>query len=250
MERNVLPEPSMAIHHEGVRLRYYTPNAQTRWRVETLYTKEPDTIDWLGAMTRDDVLFDIGANVGMYSIFAAATRGTRVFAFEPEAQNYSILNTNIHGNGLDDLVCAYCVAAAGQFAFDRLNLSTRVPGGSLHSFAEARDDQDKPFAPAFRQGAVAFTLDELVTRCGLPVPTHIKIDVDGIEPDIVRGGRSVLENPVLRSVLVELNTARDDHWEVVDTLLELGFDYSEEQAQGARRDSGRFAGIGNYVFRR
>ncbi|MDA0225662.1 MAG: FkbM family methyltransferase, partial [Proteobacteria bacterium] len=99
MEKSVLPEPNMALDHEGVRLRYYTPNAQTRWRVESLYTKEPDTIDWLCSMTREDLLFDVGANVGMYTIFAAATRGTRVLAFEPEAQNYGILNTNIHGNG-------------------------------------------------------------------------------------------------------------------------------------------------------
>lgn len=250
MKKNEMPDPSVEIDHAGTRLRYYTPNDQTLWRAQTLYTKEPDTIDWIAGFGPGEVLYDVGANVGMYTVLAAATRGTRVFAFEPEAQNYSILNTNIHGNGLDELVCAYCLALDARFAFDRLNLSLRVAGGSLHSFAEARNDHDQPFVPSFRQGAVAFSLDELVTRCGLPPPNHIKIDVDGIEPGIVKGGRALLADRTVRSVLVELNTARDDHWEIVDTMLELGFDYSEEQAQRARRTSGRFAGIGNYVFRR
>ena len=140
--------------------------------------------------------------------------------------------------------------SAARLEPGNVDLSLRVAGGSLHSFAEARNDQDQPFVPAFRQGAVAFPLDELVGRCGLPVPNHIKIDVDGIEPGIVKGGRAVLADRSVRSVLVELNTARDDHWEIVDTMLEFGFDYSEEQAQRARRTSGKFAGIGNYVFRR
>jgi hypothetical protein len=98
------------IEHADQRVVYLTPNTRALWRVETLFSKEPDTIEWIASFAPDEVLADIGANVGMYTIWAAKTRGTRVFAFEPEAQNYALLNCNIHANGLDQAVRAYCSA--------------------------------------------------------------------------------------------------------------------------------------------
>ena len=52
------------------------------------------TLDGSGSSLRRHAA-DVGANVGMYTVFAAPTRGARVFAFEPEAQNYAMLNRNI-----------------------------------------------------------------------------------------------------------------------------------------------------------
>ena len=61
------------------------------YRADTYASKEPDTLDWLDAELNDeDVFFDIGANIGVYSLYAAALNaGCRVFAFEPEAQNFA-----------------------------------------------------------------------------------------------------------------------------------------------------------------
>ena len=39
-----------------------------------------------------------------------------------------------------------------------------------------------------------------------------------------------------------------EHWDIVDRMLELGFDYSQEQVEAAQRKTGVFAGVGNYVF--
>ena len=57
---------------------YATPNKMTAWRVRTLFSKEPDTIAWLLSFRSGDVLIDIGANVGMYTIFAAGVFADRV----------------------------------------------------------------------------------------------------------------------------------------------------------------------------
>jgi len=195
-------------------------------------------------------LYEVVSNVCSYSIVLSAARGGLVVAFEPVSQNYAILNTNIIINSLHERVSAYCLAIADGFSLDYLHMSYIDPGGSLHNFGEARDYQDRPLKTRFRQGSVGTSLDLLLSQCGLPVPNHLKIDVDGIEPKIIRGAGELLKKPELRSVLIEINTNLDEHWGIIDTMLQAGFDYSQEQVERAQRRDGPFAGVGNYVFRR
>lgn len=238
------------LEHEGKSVIFLTPNTRALWRVETLFTKEPDTIEWIASFAPDDVLVDIGANVGMYTIWAAKTRGARVFAFEPEAQNYALLNRNVLANGLNDLVRAYCIALSDARGFDALYLSDLGVGGSCHSYGAALDFNNQPRTAPFAQGSVAVTLDEMVECGAVPVPQHVKIDVDGLEHKVIAGARQTLANAAVRSVLIEINTNLDEHWELVDIMLGLGFDYSQEQVARAQRSEGTFKGVGNYVFYR
>ncbi|HSD41822.1 MAG TPA: FkbM family methyltransferase [Burkholderiales bacterium] len=193
---------------------------------------------------------DIGANVGMYSIFAAKVCGTTVHAFEPESQNYAVLNQNIMLNEVDKTVSAYCAALSDRVGFDRLYLSEFVAGGSCHSWGAPLDFHNRPRGSPFVQGCFSTTIDAAVASGALPVPTHIKIDVDGLEHAVLAGARGILGNAALRSVLVELNTNLDEHWGIVDLMLDHGFDYSRDQAERAQCHEGPFKGVGNYVFRR
>lgn len=242
--------PCRTIAFQGRDMTFFTPNGTTLWRVESLFSKEPDTIEWIGGFAEGETLLDIGANVGMYSIFAARARGARVFAFEPESQNYAILNRNIHLNALSDLVRAYCVALSDRAGFSRLHLSMFVSGGSCHSYDAPLDHNNQPVVSSFAQGCVATTVDDLVAAEAMPVPAHIKIDVDGLEHKVVAGAANTLADRRVRSVLIEINTALDEHWEIVDTFLALGFDYGRDQVARSVRTEGAFQGVGNYVFRR
>ncbi|MFN9490193.1 MAG: FkbM family methyltransferase, partial [Betaproteobacteria bacterium] len=87
--------PRCEVVHDGVTMIYATPSQMTRWRVDSIYDKEPWTLEWIASFKPGEIVVDCGANVGMYTIWAAATRRTRVYAFEPEAQNYALLNRNI-----------------------------------------------------------------------------------------------------------------------------------------------------------
>lgn len=243
-------EQTTSIVRDGLELRFVVVNPTTQWRVQTIMTKEPGTVAWIEEFAPGDVLVDIGANVGIYALCAAAFRGARVYAFEPESQNFAILNRNIDLNRLDARVTAYCAALSDRSGFDLLYLSKLSAGSSCHTFGESVDHQLAPMNAAFRQGCYATTLDALVESEAIPVPSHIKIDVDGIEHKVITGAARTLANTGLRSVLVELNTNLDEHWSIVDLMLEHGFSYSEEEAARARRDGGPFKGIGNYVFRR
>jgi FkbM family methyltransferase len=241
-------DPFIAVDSPQGPVQFSTPNGATAWRVQTLFTKEPDTIDWIASFDRGAILVDIGANVGMYTIWAAKTRGTRVFAFEPESQNYALLNRNIVRNNLGDCVVAYCASLSDNAGFGQLRLSTFSTGGSVHQFAAS--GESRAIAGAYYQGSYSSTLDTLVAEALLPVPDHVKIDVDGIEPNIVRGARATFANSKVKSVLIEVDTRIEDHWNMVDQMLELGFDYSHEQVERAQRKEGPFKGVGNYVFRR
>jgi FkbM family methyltransferase len=241
-------DPCINVDSPAGPVQYSTPNAATAWRVDTLFTKEPDTIAWIAEFGPQDILIDIGANVGMYTIWAAKTRGVRVYAFEPESQNYALLNRNIVRNGVGELVVAYCASLADSSGFGRLRLSRFSAGGSVHAFTHGAQVPGKD--PAFLQGSYCSTLDTLVAAGAIPVPTHVKIDVDGIEPKIVQGARNTFADRRVRSVLIEVDTNTESHWEMIDLMLELGFDYSQSQVDLAQRKEGPFKGVGNYVFRR
>jgi FkbM family methyltransferase len=243
-------EKTVSIVRDGVELRFAVVNSTTQWRAQSVMVKEPSTVAWIEEFAPDDVLIDVGANIGVYALCAAAFRGARSYAFEPESQNYAVLNRNIFLNGLQDRVVAYCVALSDRVGFDFLYLSKVSAGSSRHSFGESVDQVLEPMEAAFRQGSYASTIDALVEAGVVPVPSHVKIDVDGIEHKVIAGAARTLANPRLRSVLVELNINLDEHWTVVDLMLEHGFRYSEEEAARARRADGPFKGTGNYVFRR
>ena len=95
-----MPIVTLNEKESGKKFKFYTPNPMSLWRAETLYTKEPVTINWIKKFEKEKVFFDIGANVGMYSIFASIYSEVEVHSFEPESNNFQILNENIHLNDL------------------------------------------------------------------------------------------------------------------------------------------------------
>ena len=122
--------PIGVVRAEAGDVAFYMPSQMTAMRFNTLFTKEPETISWIGGFVPGKVLVDIGANVGMYTIWAAKHRQMDVFAFEPEAQNYAVLNRNIRLNSLDDQVLAFPAAISDKPGFSVLNLGDLRTGGS------------------------------------------------------------------------------------------------------------------------
>ena len=242
--------PIQRVQHDGVDVVYSTPTRFTKWRVDTLFTKEPDTIEWIRTFETGDILLDIGANVGMYSIFAAKTRGIRVHAFEPESQNFALLYKNIVLNGVSDLVTGYCAALSDEEIFSLLYLSDFRVGESCHTFGAALDPHLRERRSEHIQGCFSTTLDKLAQRSVFPVPTHIKIDVDGFEHKVLAGGRNTLADRRVKSVLVELNTNLPEHQRLIDDMAGQGFSCSTQQVESSIRKEGAFKGVGNHVFRR
>lgn len=177
-----------------------TPNEHHR--ADTYVTKEPETLEWLRQNLRDgDVLYDVGANIGLYSLYAAKLRPScRVFAFEPESHNFSSLCKNLLLNRVTN-VTPCCFPLSDREAFEPFHVYDLQPGGALHSLGAPSSFRDEP--PMATYGALSVTIDALVARYRLPPPNLVKLDVDGIEERILGGAGAVLASGALRTILVE-----------------------------------------------
>ena len=244
--------PTLGFTHEGKKIEYLALSSTMVWRSLTLFSKEPDTLKWIAGFKPGATLVDIGANVGMYTIWAAITRDCKVFAFEPESQNYAMLNANLHVNKLSEKVRAYCLALSDETAFDVLNLCEFVQGSSNHTFKERLNFNLEAMNPVYQQGCFATTLDALVAQGVVPIPQHIKIDVDGIEHRVVKGMETTLKHPDVQSVLIEINTHLGEHQAIITRLQESGFNYSEAEVEESlgRQKGSKFEGVGNFIFYR
>lgn len=226
----------------GTPVRYVETNRLAVKRIETLFTKEPTTIPWLESFSPGDVMVDIGANVGMYSIYAAKVAEARVYAFEPEALNYAELNKNIYVNGLHGQVTAYCMAMSNENRVDRLLLGGFAEGLSHHDFGENTWTQDKDFGAIrtgkderLEQGCASFSLDFLVSSGSIPAPRHIKIDVDGLESRVVDGCWNTLNGGSVESILIEVDHRIPSCRAIVERMVGAGWRYSSDQLRANRK---------------
>jgi FkbM family methyltransferase len=221
---------------DGGSLKFVDTNRLSKKRVDGLFKKEPTTILWMDQFTPGDVMFDVGGNVGMYSVYAGKISGARVFAFEPESQNYGELNRNIFLNELNGRVTAYNLAISNKFEISTLFLSHFCPGYSHHDFGENRWESDKQLGTLLvkrderlEQGCTSVVIDDVIAQGFFPQPQHIKVDVDGFEWKVVDGARKTLQSPELKTVLIETDNGIRESVEIIDVMTSMGWKFSYDQ---------------------
>ena len=224
------------------KIRYVAANRLAAKRVHSLFTKEPTTIPWLETFAADDVFFDIGANVGMYSVYACAMTGCKTYAFEPEARNNAELNKNAFINGLNARLKAYNIAISDEMRVGDLLLGAFGYSYSHHDFNESTWSEDHYFGDKatkkeerVHQGCVSLPVDALIAEHGLPQPHHIKIDVDGLEHRVFAGMRKTLGSPQLKTVLIEIDFQHANCAELVDEMSAMGWRHSMHQLRANRK---------------
>jgi FkbM family methyltransferase len=153
-------------------------------------------------------------------------------------------------NEVSDRVDAFCMGLSDTAGLSKLHIADLRAGGSCHAVGEALDFKHEPLKAAFTQGCIADTVDSLVANARIPVPNHIKIDVDGFEPKVIAGALSTLAEKAVRSLLIETNQNLEDHREMVKHLNRMGFKHDAAQVTRAERKDGAFKGVAEYVFRR
>jgi len=216
-----LPSQEIAVvKYKNNSIVMHTPNDYTERRAYNIFTKEPETTDWILKMNKDDVLWDIGACVGTYTLMAGVIAEVSVHAFEPLYANVNNLNSNIVLNKLEDRCKIYCCAISDKTGFGTLEYSMfNAPG-----LSDTQIDKHR----TFKQGTLTYSIDDLI-ELGIPHPTHIKIDVDGVEGKILKGGMKTFQN--VKSILVEMqymDRCNDEEQECIYKLVEFGFKFNKD----------------------
>ena len=140
------------------------------------------------------MFFDVGANIGVYTIYAARRLGSNgtVIAFEPHIPNAASLIENILLNDHQCTVRLVTSALTNGERYDHFNYRSVQASSSASQFG-ATSCEGVAFDPGFVEVKHGCTLDSLCGRNLLPRPTVVKIDVDGDE--ILEGMRDILASP-------------------------------------------------------
>jgi FkbM family methyltransferase len=206
---------------DQVQLKLATPNRICRYRAETFSTKEPETLEWIDRFGADGPLFDIGANVGLYSLYYASSQSGRCYAFEPSVFNLPLLVRNVALNSLEHKILVVPLALSQDTGFADFNMSGTEEGGALSSFGVEYGQDGEALVKAFSYRMLGTTLDEMLSSGLLPeLPRLLKIDVDGIEHLILKGARRVLSAPSCVSVLVEVGQRFAEQADSVSAIMQ------------------------------
>ena len=198
------------------------------------FKDEPETLAWIEAMKPEDTFYDVGAASGIYSLYACLKPKIKVFSFEPNALSFGLLIENIKTNNFKN-IRAYCLALSDVNKPTYLameNFSAGAGGNSLRQVDVGSND--------FQQPILTYTLDHLISEFDFPKPNHVKIDVDGLEPLVLKGAASTMRNVETLLIEIEKEVLSSHKKELVNFLKLLNF-HCEDEINDKKR---------NYIFRK
>ena len=198
---------SVEVHSRGLNFRLVTDNWITKYRARSFNNKEPEMLDWLDKNLNDnDVFFDVGANIGIYSIYAAKRNPkAKIFAFEPEYSNLHMLKQNILKNKLSKNIFSYSLALDERTGISYLHIQDETPGAALATVSgNSLKETALGHSVVWREGISVMKIDTFCAATKVQ-PTILKIDVDGNELSILKGGEITFSNSILRTIYIEVD---------------------------------------------
>ena len=152
--------------------------------------------DLLSELESDDVVYDIGANVGTYTCFLSdRLQPNQVVAFEPHPSNLVSLRSNLDLNNTDAVVIERALSDTNGTA--ELMVASQDMGEGKHSLAMDSDGENIKVELA--------TGDKLIENGEIPAPTVLKIDVEGAEYQVLQGLEQTLKSDLCRLIYVEIH---------------------------------------------
>lgn len=231
---------------------FFTPNELTRWRVNSILDKEPETIQWINSFNNRGIFWDIGANIGLYSIYTAKKkRGIKIYSFEPSTSNLRTLSRNISINKLQNkiFVIPFALSNSKNKLF-RLKEKQFREGGALNAFGVEYDFSGKKFSVENSYNTFGTSIDDLIEKKTLEIPNYIKIDVDGIEDLILAGAKKVLSSKKVESILIEINDKFIIQKEMIIKILKKNNFKLVSKNRNDFYYKNDFDGIYNYIFKK
>jgi FkbM family methyltransferase len=184
---------------------------------------EVENLDFIDRVGPGEVYYDLGACEGRFSLYAAL-KGIETYAFEPEKMNYSAFRENLEINGLLEKshMHAFNKGVGARFQGATIKIGQPWAGGhqKVVDYQETRTDLNFDFKE--EQAIEIVPLDGFISQNNLPVPTYLKVDIDGSEMPFLEGASQTLASPKLKAVLFELSTLDPRFHEILRKMEEAG----------------------------
>ena len=209
-------------------LQFAIMGGKSRRRVRRLLEKDPETVAWIDRFQPQSTFWDVGANIGVFSLYAALDPTTQVVAVEPGAVNFFLLAASIELNRMEEQVSPFCIGFDERTQLSRLNATQSIPGAS---FKIDIGSDSRPFNSS--QAALCYSIDDFVGTFKVPTPTYLKIDVPRLSHHILRGGAATIRRST-REILVELDSRTFEPGEMdtcVASFEQAGFALAERFAK-------------------
>ncbi len=234
-------------------IKFFVPNKITYWRVKSLYKEEPDTINWINNFKGNNIIFwDIGANIGIYSIYAAKVhKKIDIVSFEPSTSNLRVLSRNISINNLENQIkINQCALTDKKNVFEIFKETEFKEGYSMNSFGYDTDFEGKKIRPKQNYKLFGTSIDYIIENKILDMPNYLKIDVDGIEHKILVGASKLLSSNKVESVLIEINENYLEQLEAVSDIMKKNNFSLQSKSRLGDGSSKKFIKTYNYIFKK
>ena len=236
------------------KIKFFVPNVLTNARVDTYFTKEPETLEWIDSFKKKEnlIFWDIGANIGLYSIYnTLKNQNSTTISFEPSSSNLRVLTRNISINNLEKKVKILPLPLTNiENSFQEMNEGQFIEGGALNTFGKKFNFEGKEFEPKMKYSVLGTSVNYLIENKILEIPDYIKIDVDGIEHLILEGGNKVFNNKKIKSFSIEINENFKEQFDKVIRLMnEFGFQIlHKKHNEEMFSNKSKFNKVFNYIF--
>ena len=235
-------------------IKFFVPNPLLNWRVDTFFTKEPETLEWIDNFEKKEnlIFWDIGANIGLYSIYNSLKNPkSTTIAFEPSSSNLRVLTRNISINNLEKNIKVVSIPLTNKKnIFQEMKESQFIEGGAMNSFGEKFDFEGKEFQTTMKYNLLGTTMNYFIENSILEIPDYIKIDVDGIEHLILEGGDKFLTHQKVKSLSIEINeNFKEQYDKVLNLMNKYGFKLLHKKHNDDMfSEQSKFNKIFNYIF--
>ena len=223
--------------------------------IRDFHSKEPETLEWIDNFNKKNkiIFWDIGANIGLYSVYAAATiENIEVISFEPSTSNLRILSRNISINNLEKKIKIFQLPLGlNKNQFLEFNERKFNEGESHNSLDKNIDFEGKKMDPMNSYQVLSTSIDQIIDDKILDIPNYIKIDVDGIEHLILKGGIKLLKNIKIAEIQIEINENYSEQLDTVKKIMnECMFVFKEKKRNDKKNYylDPKFSKIYNYYF--
>ena len=238
------------------KIKFFVPNQLLEWRVDTYFSKEPETLEWIDSFQEKEnlIFWDIGANIGLYSIYNSLKHPkSTTIAFEPSSSNLRVLTRNISINNLEKNIKVISMPLTNKKnIFQEMKEGQFIEGGALNSFGEKFDFEGKEFKPTMKYNLLGTTINYFLENSILDIPDYIKIDVDGIEHLIIEGGDKFLNDKKVKSLSIEINeNFKEQYNKVLNLMNKYEFKLlHKKHNDDILSEQSKFKNSYNYIFKK